>query len=710
MTAAATVGRPRLEQGALWLHGEPRLLLAGEYPYYRDEPALWEPKLQALRAVGLEVVSFYVPWRHHELDDGSLCFDGDGNRDLAGFVRRIARCGLLAIAKPGPFVHAELRSGGLPDRVSPSVDGTREGACSAAGEPLCSQRLALPSSYSASFREDASAWLRAVGDVLRPWQHPDGPLIAVQVGNEGLCGEAGLQIDAHDYCDSATAAFRAYAPGCEPPRDWDPHAALEDLVRWGEWCGDALADTLTRFASSLDLELPMLANLPPPAPAARHATKPGGRYDAWLARNRPWRRPGLHYATTSWVGNAVVDDEALVNHVLAATLRRGPNLEENWSLRWVDPLAGHANVPIFHALLGIACGATGIDVYTACSTAHWGAHLDVDRDFLRETGEDPNMLDPPYGDAAPVVADGSPGPSYGPLRVLTHFLRAAGPDIVRAAPRPGITWCSYAPYSALAAWDPGAKATVAGYALAQPSTTLAALLGHCLARAIPFALADLQQPRLPATPLVLSCGPFMARETQRRLAVHVRDGGALLVLGAPPTLDEDLAPCTTFAAALERADAARALAAAPTGRGELFEVFDAWSTGLAGLDRRPCDRSHVELRLTDPGAGRTFVFVLSRSDAAMRRVIAIDGVELELALAPFASAVVEHVGGQLTSCYVKGISEQSGASAPVHVRSGCQEIVSTHACDLSAVLRSGRWDVCTSGADAANGVTTPEAR
>ncbi len=689
--------RPRIEDGVLLIDDEPRLLVAGEYPYYRDDPARWEPKLRALRRAGLEVVTFYIPWRHHEIDDDhggrSLRFDGKGDRDLVGFIDLVGRCGLRALPKPGPYVHAELPFGGMPDRVSPTCDPRREAATSAAGEPLRAEGLVLPAADGPGFRANARRWLMAVGDVLRGVQHPDGPIVAVQVGNEGAYGEAALEVDAEDYSPSAAAAFQAFAPGCGPPRAWVAPRTLADLrpyLLWGEWLGDAIASRLAWFAASLDLEVPMLANLPPPARAERHHSRPGGRYDAWLLRNRPWRRPGVHYATTSWVGNATLDDEALVSNVLAAGVRRGPNLEENWSLRWADPLAEHANVPIFHALLRLACGATGATVYTACATDSWGSHLGLDR------------LAPPYGDAAPVTVDGRAGPSFEPLRVLCHFLNGVGPEIARARPQPGITWCSYSPYAALGAWDPR-PAAVAGHELPAPSTTLAWMLEHCLQRAVPVALADVEA-ELPTGPLALRGGPFMAREAQARVAQRVADERApLLLLGAVPRLDERFELCTTLAGALARPTDGRVSLAEPRDRQELPAVVDAWLARLPGVAARPPTRSHVELRRVDPQADSTFVFLLSRSSETMRIRTEAGGLELAVRLPPYASSVVQVRDGLLTSCYVKGISEQAATGVPVEVRAGRQEIAATRACDLSARRRDGAWDVVASGG-AANAV------
>lgn len=166
---------PHVHNGVLTWDDRPRVLLAGDYPYYRDDPDLWAPKLRAMSAAGLEVVSFYVPWRHHELDAGRFAFDGPGNRDLIAFLQHIRQAGLCALAKPGPFVHAELPLGGLPDRLSPTTDPLVQAATSADGQPLLSQGRSLPSPHDPVFQWETERWLGAVATVLRPQVHPHGP-------------------------------------------------------------------------------------------------------------------------------------------------------------------------------------------------------------------------------------------------------------------------------------------------------------------------------------------------------------------------------------------------------------------------------------------------------------------------------------------------------------------------------------------------------
>jgi len=342
------VKRPWIEDGVLWVDGSPHLILAGEYPYYRDNPRLWLPKLRAMKLAGLNTVSFYVPWRHHEIAaaDGRLerVFSSDGNRDLVRFVQEISEAGLFALPKPGPFVHAELPFGGLPDRVSPSLDSRRIAALSSAGEPLRSQGLVLPSAHDPAFLNDARDWLRSVGAVLQPLLHPDGPIVAVQIGNEGYYCESALPVHALDYSEPAVDAFERFAK-MQSPRNWSAPESAEGLapyLKWGEWISRTLGDGMESLAGELGLDVPVFCNYSPPK---------GRDYDAWQVRLAYSRRSTVSYAYTSWAGNVVRDDAMLVNYVLAAKGGRGPNLEENWSLDWVEPQCAFASVPIYHALL-----------------------------------------------------------------------------------------------------------------------------------------------------------------------------------------------------------------------------------------------------------------------------------------------------------------------------------------------------------------------
>ena len=62
---------------------------------------------------GVDVVSAYTIWIHHEEEEG--VFDFSGQRDLRAFLALIQKCGLKCFLRIGPWVHGEVRNGGFPD-------------------------------------------------------------------------------------------------------------------------------------------------------------------------------------------------------------------------------------------------------------------------------------------------------------------------------------------------------------------------------------------------------------------------------------------------------------------------------------------------------------------------------------------------------------------------------------------------------------------
>ena len=686
-----------VDSGALCLDGRRRLLLAGEYPYYRDTTDLWPVKLAAMREAGLEVVTFYVPWRHHDPDGtGRPRFTGPGNRDLPGFLAAIRAAGLYALPKPGPHVHAELPLGGLPDRMSPSTDPDRVAAVDAAGRPLRAHGRMLPSAADPVFAAASASWLGAVGAVLAPHQYPDGPVVAVQVGNEGTYGETALPIDGYDYALPAVAAFRDWAGGMSPPRSAPSRTAeLEPYVRWGAWVARSLGETLRGYVDALGLRVPAFANVSAPARPAANLARAAGRHDAWLARG-PGRTPGPagpHYGYTNWAGDAARDDEALLDQVLTARRGQGPCLEENWSLRWAAPGGRAPSRAIFHSLLGLACGATGISVYTACATAHWDAHLRVDRAHLRETTGDAGLLDPPYGGDAPIDPKGGPGPGNGALRVLTHFLAAEGPHLLASRPGRGLRWYGYHPYTAVNAWRAGAGADPL------PPSGLTTFATWCLGTGTPFSPHNLADPRDlddvdSGDPVVAQVGPFLARAAQHRLARLVAGGADILLVGQPPSLDEHLAPCTVLADALRDAGD-RYMVVPPASLGDALDRWPAVSGAGGRLDR-------LDLRLTGPDG--TSVFLFNREPRTRELRVPVADGELSALLPGYGCAAVRLDGDRIAACYAHGPAESGGE--PVSITYGPDRIAATGPGDLSVVPGADGFDVAHSGG-ADNLITLP---
>lgn len=93
--------------------GSPWIPIAGEMHYSRIAAERWDTELAKMAAAGIDVVSTYVFWNHHEEREGE--WDFSGNRNVRRFVELCARHGLHVIVRLGPFCHGEVRNGGLPD-------------------------------------------------------------------------------------------------------------------------------------------------------------------------------------------------------------------------------------------------------------------------------------------------------------------------------------------------------------------------------------------------------------------------------------------------------------------------------------------------------------------------------------------------------------------------------------------------------------------
>ncbi|MEY9968220.1 beta-galactosidase [Streptacidiphilus sp. MAP12-16] len=573
--------RIELRDGVLHTDGAPGLLATADYPYYRDHPSVWRERLRTLRdATGIRVVTSYFPWRHHQPDpDTPPDFTGATrpDRDLLGYLRICQELGLSVIAKPGPFIHAETNYGGLPDwicplnndQVEPSLDarghtvrwsGSRRGADGKV------ERWPLPAPLGAHFASRVGDWLRAVGkEVLQATTAPDGPVVLVQIANEGLFTDGALPLWAYDYSTPGLDFFRAglrehYGSldayneihgtdhadwtGIEPPREQYAAGAAVGLgeqlayADWGRYQADLLAEAYHTWTEALGPSVPVLVNLNPPA-GEHHAL------DDWLARVRPERWNGIEYGFTNWMGVVSTSRDAHARYVVAAKRAPGPNLEENWGFSELYDRAYAAGATSFHqSLLALAAGATGINVYTGVATSGWGDDLDI-------------MHAAPYPDCPPIDAQGRATAKAGTVRMLADFFDAHGAEFLAARPATGPTWGLYAPYAAIAAWAPADD--LSGPACGRP---LRAFHERMRSEGRDYRILDLESaaPGLLAEHphLVLHGGAFMHAHVQQLLADHLAAGHRVELTGDVPHLDERLRPCALLADALRAAAPAEA--------------------------------------------------------------------------------------------------------------------------------------------------------
>lgn len=100
----------------LMKNGKPWLPSSGEIHYSRLHRDMWDAELDKMKAAGLDLVSTYIFWIHHEEIQGE--FTWEGNRNLGEFIDICHEKGLEVVLRIGPWSHGECRNGGFPDWLS----------------------------------------------------------------------------------------------------------------------------------------------------------------------------------------------------------------------------------------------------------------------------------------------------------------------------------------------------------------------------------------------------------------------------------------------------------------------------------------------------------------------------------------------------------------------------------------------------------------
>ncbi len=80
------------DQRSFFLDGKPWIPIVGEFHYIRYPRAEWRDELLKVKAGGINTISTYVFWIHHEEAQGT--FDWSDNRSLRDFIKLCQDVGL----------------------------------------------------------------------------------------------------------------------------------------------------------------------------------------------------------------------------------------------------------------------------------------------------------------------------------------------------------------------------------------------------------------------------------------------------------------------------------------------------------------------------------------------------------------------------------------------------------------------------------------
>lgn len=708
MTTSSQI--PSVRGGWFIKDGQPRPFVTADYPYYRDEPRNWGDRLLALARMGVDAVTTYVPWRHHQPSaqrSPDLVGRTDPRRDAARFVRLAAEAGLSAVVKPGPFIHAETNYGGLPDWVSPIYDRRIEPVLDTSGAPRTwsGSRCGpdgkpvdwpLPAPLCPVFDELVLSWLRAVGEQLvRPHSAPDGPIIAVQIANEGIYTDGALGLWDMDFSASALAAHhRLHAPlggGPPPPPPATVAAGIDPLQRvaWGHTQAERFAELFRRWSATIGAAVPTVVNLNPPA------ADPGA-LDSWLARTQPWRWAGVRYGFTNWVGPVAEDDESRARYVIAAKLAPGCNYEENWGFSVLYEKAFADPTTCLHqTVLALACGATGYNLYTGVATSTWDSDLD-------------RFHDRPYPDCAPIAANGEETEKAITARALADYLRRHGTEWSIGRPARSAVIGYWAPHAAAAAWNARLAGRRNDWTVPACGEFLRAWHDAARMYQLDFGLWDLDDPgtdpadaagrasgRATGIPLVVPTWRYLPRPQQRLLASHVAEGGRLILVGEMPAFDFHGRSCLLLDDVIRSADPDRVLHWPDPSVVDAADIaarrVTEWAPPAARVVEGVAD---VYLRRC-PG-GVDHLAVLANADGGGTvRIETSTSCSVTLDLCAGGAALVRLADGVVTDALVTGRNGHIGSSITPSVTAGGVRFTAPYGTLLNAMTTTRRQHVPT---------------
>jgi beta-galactosidase len=572
-------GTVEFSQRRIMIDGAPCMVLAGEVHYFRLARKDWDDRLQLLQNNGMDTVSTYIPWLWHELPNGEVDLEGRTHpqRDLIAFLDLCASRGLRVIARPGPFIMAELKNEGMPYRL---YDAPFKQPVTWDGAPTRTRTLDyLAPDYLAA----AKGWYAQVMPVLaQRLKTRGGPIIAVQLDNE--IGMLSWVSNCPDLSDESCEDMRVWClnrygdklasqrggADASDPAAWAVAvrtpigAALPMHHDLGLYMRERFRRYVQELRSCAEVHgvtgVPFLINI--------HGTG-GGRglnfpigisqlFESY--RNQPQMTSGSDlYLGDLTVAN--VADLYLANAFMLAVHDRDQPLTS------MEFEVGNGN---YGDDLGILYAPESAELKARLCVAQGNRLLNF---YLHCGGENPPL--PSAGDgidriaftgqrhgfAAPVGPEGKLDPTYTALGRLAKSLRNMEHLLADSQQEFDHFALGFVPDHYLTEYHHPATcqraaqiADLERFRGRGPRDILTRVL---LLDGFSFPSFNLQAGIPDVGTLVLSTGATLGRQVQENLVSYVSKGGNLLLVGLLPDQDHDGAPCTVLADAIGLKSAGR---------------------------------------------------------------------------------------------------------------------------------------------------------
>ena len=97
---------------SLIIDGKRTLIRSGAFHYFRTPgEKMARDRFLKMKAGGYNAVDIYFNWNYHSIKRGE--YDFSGIKDVRKVLQAAKDADLFVIARPGPFINAEVNAGGL---------------------------------------------------------------------------------------------------------------------------------------------------------------------------------------------------------------------------------------------------------------------------------------------------------------------------------------------------------------------------------------------------------------------------------------------------------------------------------------------------------------------------------------------------------------------------------------------------------------------
>ncbi|QPH38985.1 beta-galactosidase [Pedobacter endophyticus] len=144
-------------------NNQPWFPIMGEMHFSRVAESDWESSILKMKTNGIQIISSYIFWNHHEEKQG--IFNWKDNNNLKKFLSLCKKHNMYVWLRPGPWVHAEAHYGGFPNW-------------------LIDKKIALRSNDQ-TYLKYCDLFFKAIAQQINGFYFKNGgPIIGVQIENE----------------------------------------------------------------------------------------------------------------------------------------------------------------------------------------------------------------------------------------------------------------------------------------------------------------------------------------------------------------------------------------------------------------------------------------------------------------------------------------------------------------------------------------------